>query len=268
VTELRLVAVVGDHLRHRWSAGELASDPHFRLAGVVSERQPPQPEGRPGNEQELVSRHFAARREAEERHFGAAPGWGELGTDVVEVAHGEANGTDVFEWVTARQADFLLTYGCSIIRPPLLDAFAGRTVNVHLGLSPYYRGHGTNFWPLVNGEPECVGATVHLATADVDAGPVLRQARPAMAADDGQHDIGCKALAAGVDALRDVLPAFAAGRVEPVPQASGGRVYRRRDFEEQAAEALTTLRERFEAGLIAAYLAEKPARDARFPIVE
>jgi methionyl-tRNA formyltransferase len=268
VTELRLVAVVGDHLRHRWYASELAADPRFRLAGVVSERQPSQPEGRTGNEQELVSRHFAARREAEERHFGAAPGWSELGADVVEVADGEANGTDVFEWVSARVPDLLLTYGCGILRTPLLDLCAGRTINVHLGLSPYYRGHATNFWPLVNGEPECVGATIHLATADVDAGPILRQARPQMAPGDGQHDIGCKALAAGVDALREVLPAFAAGRVVPVPQAPGGRVYRRRDFEEQATEALTTLRERFEAGMIATYLAQKPARDGGFPIVE
>src|SRR5207244_13617600 len=125
-----------------------------------------------------------------------------------------------------------------------------RAVNLHLGLSPYYRGHATNFWPLVNGEPECVGATVHLATLDVDAGPILRQARPELAPDDRAHDAGCKAIVAGAAALPHPVAGYADGRAEPVPQQGGGRLYRRADFD---ADAVATMRRRLDEGMIPRY---------------
>lgn len=268
MTAIAAVALVGDQLRHRWYATLLADDPRIDLRGVVSERQPPQPRGTTQAEDELVADHFARRREAEERHFGSARAWEGLGVPVREVARGETNTEDVAAWVRALEPDVLLLYGCGIVRAPLLELYPGRTVNIHLGLSPYYRGHATNFWPLVNGEPECVGATVHLATLDVDAGDVLRQARPLMDAGDGSHDIGCKALAAGAQALLDALSAYTGGDLEPVPQRPGGRVYRHADFDAAPGGAITQLRRRFAEGMIPAYLERKPERDARFPIVE
>jgi methionyl-tRNA formyltransferase len=268
VTPVAAVALVGDQLRHRWYATLLADDPRVDLRGVVSERQPAQPRGATADEDALVADHFARRRAAEERHLGSAREWDELGSTTLAVARGETNTERVAEWVRALDPDVLLLYGCGIVRAPLLDLYDGRTVNIHLGLSPYYRGHATNFWPLVNGEPECVGATVHLATLDVDAGAILRQARPRMAADDGSHDIGCKALAAGAEALLGALPAYTAGQAEPVRQRPGGRVYRHADFDAAPGAAIAELRRRFAEGMIPAYLERKAERDAAFPIVE
>jgi methionyl-tRNA formyltransferase len=261
-----VVALVGDHLRHRWYASQLALSDAVELRGVVSERQPPQPSGRDEVEDELVADHFARRRAAEERHFGGAPGWEELGAPFLAVERGETNSQPTARWVDEHEPELLALYGCGIIRAPLLEDH--EAVNIHLGLSPYYKGHATNFWPLVNGEPECVGATVHLATLDVDAGPILRQARPLVVPEDDSHDIGCKALAAGVDALLDALPAYAARTLDPVAQQAGGRIYRHADFDAAPGEAIAELRRRFAAGMIPNYLAEKALRDAQFPIVE
>lgn len=267
MTAPRAVALVGDQLRHRWYATLLADEPGIDLLGVVSERQPSQPGGGTAEEHELVADHFARRRDAEKRHLGSAREWDALGVPTLAVERGETNTELVSGWVRELDPDMLLLYGCGILRAPLLDVYAGRAVNLHLGMSPYYRGHAANFWPLVNGEPECVGATVHVATLDVDAGEILRQARPAMEPGDGSHDIGCKALVAGARALLDALPAYAGGRL-PVPQQPGGRVYGRADFEAAADEAISELRRRFAAGMIGAYLEQKASRDARFPIVE
>jgi folate-dependent phosphoribosylglycinamide formyltransferase PurN len=252
------IAIVGDHLRHRWYAGRVAADAGVELLGIVSERQRAAPAGASAEDDVLIADHFAERRAAEERFFGDAPRFEEVGVPVLEVGTGQASSPVVVEFVRGLDADTLLLYGCGIVREPVLDRFE-RAINMHLGLSPYYRGHATNFWPLVNGEPECVGTTVHLATLDVDAGAILRQARPDMSAEDGNHDIGCKAIVAGVDALLGSLDA------EPVPQQSGGRVYTHRDF---GADAVRELRRRFAEGMIPCYLAEKAHRDARFPIVE
>lgn len=261
-----VVALVGDHVRHRWYASQLALSDAVELRGVVSERQPPQPSGRDEREDDLVADHFARRRAAEGRHFAGAPGWDELDALFLGVERGETNSKPIARWVDELEPKLLALYGCGIIRAPLLEDY--EAVNIHLGLSPYYKGHATNFWPLVNGEPECVGATVHLATLDVDAGPILRQARPLMAPGDDSHDIGCKALASGVEVLLDALPAYAAGTLAPVAQQPGGRSYRHADFDAAPGDAIAELRRRFAAGMIPAYLAEKALRDARFPIVE
>ena len=57
--------------------------------------------------------------------------------------------------------DVVLVCGTGILREELINLFPGHIINIHLGLSPYYRGAGTNFWPLVNREPEYLGATIH-----------------------------------------------------------------------------------------------------------
>ena len=257
---LPVAAIVGDHLRHRWLVQQIAGDPRLELRAVVCERQPPPAAA----DDPLVADHFRLRDEAERRHFEGAPGLDAYGVPALTVAAGESNDPSVAEWLRPAAADYLLLFGCSIIREPLLADFDGRTVNMHLGLSPYYKGHATNFWPLVNGEPECVGVTVHLATLSVDAGPILKQARPAMSSEDDSHDIGSRAVAAGAAALRDATVEHARGHLAGVPQRGEGRVYRRRDF---IPGAVAELRRRFAEGMIARYLDEREQRDARFPIV-
>jgi len=264
MSAIQVVALAGDFLRHRWYAAQFATDPRFELRAVVSERQPPARSGDTVEEERLIAEHLALRDQTEERYFGRAPSWEDL-AEVRRVERGETNEAPTAEWVRSFEPRYLVLYGSSIIKTPLLDWFDGRTVNLHLGLSPYYKGHATNFWPLVNGEPECVGATIHLATLSVDAGPILRQVRPAIGLGDDNHDIGCKAIIAGSAAHRDALAAFGAGELAPVPQQAGGRLYKRADFN---AAAVVELRRRFADGMIPRYLEQKSERDARYPIVE
>jgi folate-dependent phosphoribosylglycinamide formyltransferase PurN len=262
---LSIALVTADQRRHAWFAAELARDPRLRLAGVVREAKRPRPRGETADQDQLIVEHLAARDEAEGRYFGDAPELAALGVPVLDVGWGASNDQSTAAWIAGLGASQLVLFGSSIIREPLLRDFDGRTINIHLGLSPYYRGTATNFWPLVNGEPECVGATIHLATLGVDAGPIIRQTRPEIVVDDASHDIGCKALVAGTAAMREAICAHAAQRARLVPQGDGGRLYRSSDF---YPGAVGELRRRFAAGMLPEYLARKPERDRAFPIVE
>jgi methionyl-tRNA formyltransferase len=155
-------------------------------------------------------------------------------------------------------------FGTGLLKAPLIDAFPGRILNIHLGLSPYYRGAGTNFWPLVNGEPEYCGATIHFLDIGVDTGPIIAHVRPDIREGDGPHDIGNRTIAAAAAALGDAAESHVRAPLRCVPQGGGGRVYRRADF---SAAAVRRLYENVEAGMIEAYLRDRAARDARLSLV-
>jgi methionyl-tRNA formyltransferase len=173
---------------------------------------------------------------------------------------------DTLAWLQSRQPDFVILYGSSIIKPPLLDFYRDKMINLHLGLSPYYRGSGTNFWPLVYRQPECVGATIHMAVQSVDAGAILAQVRPAAEADDRAHELGTKTIIAAVDLLPHVLSLYSAGQIRPQPQdLTLGRTFKQRDFDAQAVRAMWR---EFDSGMMAEYLVDREERRGKYPIVD
>lgn len=266
--QTRAVLITSNHLRHRFAASKLAHA--VNLIGIISEAKAPgviAPNAPTAQEQAILAQHFAERDAAEHRLIGTQASFPD--TEVLAVEYGASNSQPVFEWVQARQPEIVLLYGSSIIKAPLLEAYDGRIVNLHLGLSPYYRGSGTNFWPLVYREPECVGATIHLAVLRVDAGAILAQIRPPIAAEDTAHDLGTKTIIAALDAMPRVLADYLADKLTPQPQRAHGletgRVFKQKDFN---AAAVQTMRQHFASGMIPEFLTAAEMRYQRYPIVE
>ncbi len=260
----RILLLTSDQRRHLFAAGRLAESAD--LVGILGEGKSPAVSAEPADpeDREVVRRHFRERDAVERLFLGEPDGFPDV--PVLRLASGEVNRPAAYRWVRERQPDVLVLYGTSIIKPPLLTDYSGRMVNIHLGLSPYYRGSATNFWPLVHRQPECVGATVHLAVAKVDAGPILAQVRPAAAAGDRAHELGTKTLIRALEVLPALVAGYLAGTIEPTPQdLSSGRVFRNRDFH---AAAVRSMWEHFATGMMSEYLAAADDRRRRFPIVE
>jgi folate-dependent phosphoribosylglycinamide formyltransferase PurN len=258
----RVVLLTSNENRHRYAAARLAAAAD--LVGVVAEVKASNIISAlplPSEEQKIVDRHFAERDYVEQKLLGI----NEFpDTDRIEIRNGGVNDPEILKWIEKREPDAVVLYGTSLIRGPLLDTYSGRMVNLHLGLSPYYRGAGTNFWPLVYGEPECVGATLHLAVAKVDAGPILAQVRPSAEHDDRSHELGTKALMAAVELLPEALSLCVMGRIVYGEQdLSIGRVFRRKDFNK---DAVLQMWRNLDSGMIADYLSEAGERCNRKPI--
>lgn len=62
----------------------------------------------------------------------------------------------------------------TILAKPMFDAFEGRVVNTHPSLLPAFRGAHAVEEALEAGV-KVTGCTIHVATADVDHGPILAQ---------------------------------------------------------------------------------------------
>ena len=77
------------------------------------------------------------------------------------------------------KSDCYLVFGSSYIKGELANfLISKKTINIHAGLSPYYRGTDCNFWALYDNNPHLVGATIHLLSKGLDNGPILYHAMP------------------------------------------------------------------------------------------
>jgi len=263
---VKVILLTSTYRRHQAVANHVAT--RCELAGVWQETKTFVPERYAVSDDDhaVIQAHFEARDASEADYFAADAALKLDASAVVRRVEGNGcNDAGEVAAMTALQPDVVLVFGTGILRQPLLSAFPGRIINIHLGLSPYYRGAGTNFWPLVNREPEYVGATIHYLDAGIDTGPILAHARPATEPGDGPHDLGNKTIAAAARLLVDAAEAHLHGRVVPVPQRGGGRLYQRKDFN---ADAVRRLLRNFETGMIDEYLADRARRDAALDLVE
>lgn len=219
-------------------------------------------------EERVVAEHFAERQRQETLFFGHDAEFVVDGRDarVLRVTKRELNAPATANFVASVEPDVVLVYGTDLIKPPLLDRFAGRMLNLHLGLSPYYRGTATNFYPLLNEEPEYVGATIHLIDPGIDTGPIFAHARPSIVIDDQPHTIGCKTILAGIQALGEVLARWHSDRPGAVPQwpVPNPRLYLRKDYHPRQ---VVELYRKLEAGMIPRYVKEERERAARVKLV-
>ena len=259
----RIALLTSNHRRHRWVAARLAEV--AELICVVAESKSLQNPDKSSVVAIEKQGHFEARDRAEDRWFHDAPAcYAQISENVLELSWQEANSQDTFELLRNARLDRVFLFGSCIIREPVLSFFQGRIVNMHLGLSPYYRGSATNYWPLADALPECVGVTVHHATATLDGGRILGQVRPDMKADDSVHDVGCKTIMAGATLLQ-YFAQMPGSLPVGVLQEGQGKICRRADFSVDSLHQVMSL---MKDGMLKAYLADKTKRDARYPIVE
>jgi folate-dependent phosphoribosylglycinamide formyltransferase PurN len=79
----------------------------------------------------------------------------------------------------ALKSDVYVVFGASYIKEWLVDFLVSqKAINIHMGVSPYYRGSSCNFWALYDKKPEYVGSTIHLLSKGLDSGPMLYHALP------------------------------------------------------------------------------------------
>lgn len=89
---------------------------------------------------------------------------------------GEAAQKEIYEHLERARVDVVVLAGfMRILKEPVITAYSGRIVNVHPSLLPKHKGANAPQYAIDARETE-TGCTVHLVTAEIDAGRTLAQA--------------------------------------------------------------------------------------------
>ena len=198
---MKIVLITGSHPRHAFIARSLA-ETGCLSAVIVEQREafvPSAPDKIDDNLKQLFVHHFNERDRIERAVFGDVV-WPTV--DIVTITKEELNDYNTHRLLGSISPELLITYGCHMLTEKTLSVVSGEKWNCHGGLSPWYRGAITHFWPSYMLEPQMTGMTVHELTQQLDAGDIVHQCVADLAMGDSLHQLSAKA----VQKLGDELP--------------------------------------------------------------
>ncbi|MEI7473039.1 MAG: formyl transferase [Chitinophagaceae bacterium] len=123
------------------------------------------------------------------------------------------------------QPDFVLVNGTRIISQNILGCCNARFINMHVGITPWYRGSHGGYWALRNNDLNNFGTTLHLVDKGVDTGAVIRQAfiQPTKADNFTSYPILQTAI--GIQALKELYPDLLLNNFTIVQHKEKGKMY-------------------------------------------
>lgn len=232
---MKLLLFSGSHSRHLFLHRELVRQ--FDVEGVVCmQRESSMPLPNPDwsdHYQKLFSHHFLIRNNVESRVFG------DLDFSVFDtvpkqrfIGPGELNTEGTREFVREVGAEVCVIFGVDLILDPVLPVLPDWKFNVHLGLSPWYRGSATLFWPFYFLQPQFAGATIHQIVPEADAGDIVHHVVPTLLPGQGIHDVSADVVVQSSKDMPTLLKRLERkGQLTTVRQKSSGKLFLTRDFE-------------------------------------
>lgn len=131
------------------------------------------------------------------------------------IAGREAFDAAMFDAIEAVQPDLIVCAGyLRIIGPAAIERFPHRMINLHPSLLPRHPGLHTHQRVLEAGDAEH-GASVHIVTPELDAGPLLAQARVPVLADDSAEALAARVRQREHPLLVTTVAAIAGGELRP-----------------------------------------------------
>jgi len=215
--------------------------------------------------QDIKLQHLECRRQIETDMFNDFISYVTDFSNPVYADYNAPNNQNVIDEIVALKPDLLLVFGACILKESIISKFPKRILNAHLGLSPYYRGAGTNFWPLVNNAPEYVGCTFMYLDSGIDTGTIIHQIRPDINIFDGPHQIGNRLIKKMCSTY-----AIIALNNEKILEfeelaCEKEKYYRNQDY---SSESVMKLIDNFHNGMIKEYLDNRNERDCHVPLIQ
>lgn len=125
-----------------------------------------------------MQKYFSHVIESEKKLFGEISFLNKSVNNMV-IRNGDLNKLTKSMLDPALNADIYVVFGSSYIKGWLIEYLVeNNALNIHMGMSPYYRGSSCNFWAIYDSNPHLMGATIHMLSKGLDSGEILYQVMP------------------------------------------------------------------------------------------
>lgn len=264
---MNIVLITSNSIRHRYFKTMFANSSKINVVKTFVETSEEfEADYLKGTQLDDISNlHFLARHNTECDYF----------LDVIEnvpdrsnshyINKGTINDDCIIDEICSINPNLIITYGCSIIKPKLINLFRNRILNVHLGLSPYYYGSGTNFHALVNNELHFFGYTFMYMDEGIDTGQIIHQSRADIFMFDNPHQIGNRLIKKMVHDFIMLVENKGLITKKDLPVGIEGKTYKRKDA---TVETIEKLYANFQNNSVLNYLKLKTELEKKFPLIE
>ena len=204
---MKVLIISGSHPRHEYILRDVItqhSQVQFKIIFMqreslfpdfpVKDRHPS------AAQRKLFSHHFNLREQLESEHYGSKDlsAYEHLPhVSLTKITPDQLNENTVHKSIQSFGANACIVMGAGMLTNETLDLLPEETFNIHLGLSPKYRGSATLFWPTYFMDPFSTGITFHRINLQPDAGDILHQTLPVFKRNLTLHETAIASVKAG-----------------------------------------------------------------------
>jgi phosphoribosylglycinamide formyltransferase 1 len=255
----KIIILTSHELRHKFFGYYLNTQRGIKLLYVVHEKMNKLSENKKFQNSNIFKKHINHRKISEKKYFSKYKNK----YNSMFVKKGAVNEAAFIEKIRSDNPDYIVTFGCSILKENFIKNFKNKTINIHLGLSPYYRGSGTNFFPFVNEELQFLGSTIMKISKKIDGGDIISQVRPKIYSSDKIHDIGNRIILKTAKVIKKII--LSKKIVSHKKRANKkSRYFKREDF---TVEVLKKAINNLKLGAVDSYLKNENQLKKKYPII-
>ena len=122
------------------------------------------------------------------------------------------NGAEVTAMLAEQKPQVVVVTGTGIIAKRIL-ALAPTFINIHVGITPRYRGVHGGFWAVYEGRPDLAGTTIHRVDPGVDTGAIIAQVPITVESNDTYRTLPVKQYLAALDAMSTAVQSALDGKL-------------------------------------------------------
>jgi methionyl-tRNA formyltransferase len=258
-----IILLTGNELRHKFFASYLSNHPKIKMKLVIHESNIKLKKNILYKKDKLIKKHVDLRSKIEIQYFKNLIKNNKK-YNYIKIKNGDVNKSRIDSLIKKEKFHYIIAYGCSIISNNLINKFKNKFLNIHLGLSPYYKGSGTNFFPFVNGELQFCGSTIMQISEKLDGGKIIHQIRPNFTFDDNIHTVGSKIIYQTAVELCEILSKKKTIKFFRIKTKYKTKIYKRNDFNKKTLnKALLNIKNNLVPNYISKY---KMLMEKKYPI--
>ena len=263
---MNIVIITSDSLRHRYFKLRFGVSSSIKVLRTYVETTSLEEVNyyKYNSSDDLSDIHYKTRHNTERDFFLDSITYIPDKTNSIYIKKGAINEDRIIKDIESLRPDLIITYGCSIIKPKLIKLFKNKIINVHLGISPYYFGSGTNYNALVNQEFQFFGYTIMYMDEGIDTGKIIHQSRADLFPFDNPHQIGNRLIRKMVDDFIRLIENFELIQEKINNTSYKGKTYRRRDAN---LDTMKRLYSNFDNGAVINYLNKRVQIESSYPLV-